>query len=186
MTVPRTRWWAPLVLAVYLFGCRSDPKDPQYWVKELQGAKRTSDKVRVIDDLRKSEHLSKEMLPMLHEQLAAQKVPETKAAIARILTDLKDPSSVQPLIDAVDTGASGSAGDRMNREIARALGELRDPKATQTLLKLLNSRDPFLELQAAEALGQLKAREAVTPLVTLAADETKEAPVANRAITSVA
>jgi HEAT repeat protein len=182
MPVVPARWCSFLLLGALLLGCRSDPKDPQFWLKELQGAKRPQDRVRLLEDLRKSEYLSQAFLPMLHEQLAAQKGPETRAALARILGQLKDPSSVEPLVEAVDTSASGSAADRMNRDIAQALGALRDPKAVPVLLKLLNARDPFLQLQAAESLGDIGAPAAVGPLLALAQDESKEALVVNRAI----
>jgi HEAT repeat protein len=168
-----------LVLLLTLPGCKVDPTSPDHWEKSLSKARRPQDKVRVIETLRSSGHLNASFLPMLHEQLASERKPEVRAAVARALRDMKNPASVGPLGSAVDVGASDSATSQMNKELASALGEIGDPKAVPVLMKLMAARDNYTRIEAVEALGRMRVPEAVEPLVQLATDEGTE-PFLNR------
>ncbi|QRN95345.1 HEAT repeat domain-containing protein [Archangium violaceum] len=168
-----------LVLLLTLPGCKVDPTSPDYWEKSLGKARRPQDKVRVIETLRSSGHLDARFLPMLHEQLASERKPEVRAAVARALGDMKNPASVGPLGSAVEVGASDSATNLLNKELAAALGEIGDPKAAPVLLKLLTARDNYTRIEAVDALGRMRVSEAVEPLVQLATDEGAE-PFLNR------
>ena len=55
--------------------------------------------------------------------------------MARLLGEAKDASSVDPLINAFDYGASESNEKAMNKEVAIALGSIGDKKAAPALLK---------------------------------------------------
>ncbi len=175
---------ASCLVAVLLFftGCKGDPKTPGYWDKALKSAKKQRDKERTLDDLRKSGNLNKEFLPMLHEALGAEKRPEVRKAIAQVLGDMKDPASVEPLINAVDFGAADSATHAMNKEVVSALGAIGDPKAAPTLLRLLKSKDNYTKIEAINALGAMKAKEAVDPLLQIATDESGEPFISKKAI----
>lgn len=168
--------------ALALAGCKSDPASPEYWSKAIDGAKRTKDRVRVVNELRDSPHLGPALLPTIHEKFAAEKSPEVKAHYARILGAVKDPSSVQPLTDALAYGDSDSATNQMNKEIAAALGAIGDAKATPTLLKLLKSRDNYVKIEAINALGALKSKDAVETLIELATSESGEPFISKKAI----
>ncbi|MBI3181423.1 MAG: HEAT repeat domain-containing protein [Myxococcales bacterium] len=163
-----------LCLALALFGlagCKGDPNTPEYWDKALNGSKKTKEKLRVLDELREAKALNGSFAPMLHAQLQSQKHAEVKAGIAKILGEVRDPSSVQPLVDALDLGNTDSAANAMNKEIASALGAIGDPKAEPTLLKLLKVKDNYTKIEAINALGALKAKVAVEPLIAVATDE---------------
>lgn len=161
-----------LASAALLFsGCRADPNNPEHWEKAITGAKKNKERIRVLDELRESGKVNPAFLPMLHEQLKSQKHAEVRAHIAKILGELKDPSSVLPLADTLDLGNSDSAANAMNKEIATALGAIGDPKAEPTLLKLLKVKDHYTKIEGINALGALKAKAAVEPLMAVAVDE---------------
>lgn len=168
-----------LALVLLLSGCKVDPTTPEHWEKTLGKAHRSQDQIRVVETLRSSGYLDPRFLPFLHEQLASDKKPEVKAAVARALGDMKNPASVGPLSAAVDLGATDSAANQMNKELASALGEIGDPKSAPVLLKLLKARDSFTRIAAVEALGRMRIPEAVEPLLQLATDEGQE-PFLNR------
>src|SRR5262249_58727815 len=84
--------------------------------------------------------------------------------------------------NAIDFGNADAAGNGMNREIASALGRIGDPSAIPPLLRLLASRDPYTRIEAISALGSLKAKEAVEPLIEITADEHVEPFILNKAI----
>lgn len=165
--------------------CSKDPATPEYWAAQLDGAKRASEKVRVVDALRSSGKMTKAFLPMLQADLAREKNPEAKAALARALGDLKDPSSVPVLQDALDLGASDGASSRMNSAIAQALGGIQDPRSVPALLKLLRSKDDYVRIDAIQALAALKATEAVAPLMELALDDASSPQVNRRAVAAL-
>ncbi|MDC0713935.1 HEAT repeat domain-containing protein [Stigmatella sp. ncwal1] len=176
---------AALSLTVALFalsGCKGDPKTPEYWEKKLEGARKTSAKVQVVDALRTSGNLQEGFLPMLHARLAAEKRPEVITALARVLGDLKHPSSVEPLQAALDPGASDTDAHLANKELAAALGKVGSAKAAPALTKLLGSRDNYTRIEAIQALGALRAPEAVEPLLQLASDESTEPFLNKKAI----
>jgi HEAT repeat protein len=171
------------VVALTAFsGCKGDPKTPEYWEKSLQGARKSRDRVRTLEELRDSGKLSPAFLPMLHKQLQAQRQPEVKASVARILGGLKDPSSIEPLAQALEFGNSDSAAAAMNREIADALGRIGDVRAVPTLLRVLKMQDHYVQVEAIEGLGALKAKEAVAPLMAIAPDDTVEPFVSRKAL----
>jgi HEAT repeat protein len=171
-----------LAVSLVLGGCKSDPSKPEHWSKSLDGARKSKDRVRILEDLRESKRATGPFLPMLHERLASEKQPEVKAAFARVLGDARDPSSVQPLIDALDLGAGDSATNSMNKDITSALGEIGDAKAIPTLMKLTRVKDNYTRIEAINALGQLKAKEAVEPLIDIATDDSGEPFLSKKAI----
>lgn len=168
--------------ALMLTACKGDPAKPEYWGKAITDATKTKDRVKVVEELRGSPNLNQTFLPMLHEQLAAEKKAEVKQHLAMVLAGLKDPSSVQPLADAVELGETDTASNGMNKEIAHALAEIGDPKAVPTLIRLLKSRDNYTKIEAINALGVLRAKEAVAPLVEFATSENGEPFISKKAI----
>jgi HEAT repeat protein len=165
--------------------CSKDPATPEYWAQQLDAAKRSSERVRVVDTLRSSGKLNKSFLPMLEAELAKEKNPEEKGALARALGDLKDPSAVPALSDALDLSASDGATSRMNSAIAQALGAIQDPRGVPALLKLLKSKDDYVRMDAIQALGALKATEAVPPLMELALDDASSPQVNRRSVAAL-
>jgi HEAT repeat protein len=179
----RSSMCVALCLAVLtLSGCKEDPSSPQYWAKAIDSAKRTKERARVVNDLRESPYKGPAMLPVLHERLAKEKSADVKAAIARVLAEVKDPSSIQPLSDVIDFGGSDNASNTMNKEVAHALGAIGDAKATPILIKLLKARDNYVKIEAINALGALKSTVAVDPLIELATSETGEPFISKKAI----
>lgn len=171
-----------VVAALTLIACKGDPATPEYWSKQIDGAKRKQDRVKVVTDLRGNPNLSASFLPMIHEKLSTEKSAEVKAELARLLADQKDKSSVQPLTEALDLGGNDAATNSMNKEITHALAKIGDPKATPTLLKLMRSKDNYTRIEAINALGMLKSKEAVDPLIDLATAETGEPFISKKAI----
>ena len=174
-----------LLSLLALPACSKDPSTPDYWVQQLDAAKRSSERVRVVDTLRSSGKMNKSFLPMLEAELAKEKNPEEKGALARALGDLKDPSAVPALSDALDLSSSDGATSRMNSAIAQALGAIQDPRAVPALLKLLKSKDDYVRMDAIQALGTLKATEAVPPLMELALDDASSPQVNRRAVATI-
>ncbi len=172
-----------LALALALLpGCKGDPKTPEYWEKQISNAKKKDTKVQIVEALRSSGNLQESFLPMLHARLAAEKRPEVKAALARAIGDLKSPSSVEALESALDLGDVDSDTALANKEIAAALGKLGDPKAAPALTRLLRSKDNYTRIEAIQALGVLRAREAVEPLLKLGSDENTEPFLQKKAV----
>jgi len=169
-------------LSLAVVGCKGDPNKPEYWEKAISGAKNKKDKLRKLDDLRNLKTLDKSFTPMLHKRLSEEKAPDVKGKIAQLLGMLKDPSSVGPLEESIDWNAAEGDSKGMNKEIANALGEIGDPKAAGTLLKCLNLKDNYTVIAAVEGLGQMKAKEAVEPLVKFARDENTEPFLSKKAI----
>jgi HEAT repeat protein len=181
--MPRSLAALSLALAlVVLSACKGDPKEPEYWEKQLGSAKRADGKVQVVEALRSSGNLQESFLPMLHTRLAAEKRPEVKAALARALGDLKHPSSVEPLQAALDPASTDTDTHLANKELAAALGKLGDKKAAPALVSLLKSRDNYTRIEAIQALGALRAPEAVEGLIQLASDENAEPFLNKKAI----
>ncbi|MBK7862022.1 MAG: HEAT repeat domain-containing protein [Archangiaceae bacterium] len=148
-----------LLLLLAVSACKGDPTKPEYWDKAIGGAKSKKDKLRKLDDLRSLKTLDKSFVPMLHKRLAEEKGPDIKGKVAQILGELKDPSSVDPLTDAIDWTAAEGDSKGMNKEIAIALGNIADPKAAPALLKCLNLKDNYTVIAAIEGLGQMRAKK---------------------------
>src|SRR6266851_221785 len=136
-------------LLLVFSGCRlGEYKDPRARVQALQQLRR------------------------LGARAAAPKIaallldPQTRGEPARALSDLGGPAQVQPLLDAIDPGAS--AGD--NETIARALGNIADARAAPGLLRLAHAQQEPVRIAAVEALGKLKGKDAVPELSRVAED----------------
>src|SRR5581483_7836391 len=149
-----------LVFALMLAGCKGDPNKPEYWEKAIGGAKSKKEKIKRVEELRDLKSLNKSFLPMLHKRLTDEKSAEVKGKLAVIIGSLKDPSSIDPLTDAIDWTAAEGDTKGMNKEIAAALGEIGDAKASSTLLKCLNLKDNYTVIAAIEGLGQMRAKDA--------------------------
>lgn len=181
--MPSSRAMLSLALALALLsGCKSDPNTPEHWEKKLSDAKRGDAKVQVVEALRSSGHLQASFLPMLHQQLATQKRPDVKAALARAVGDLKNPSSLEPLQAALDPQATDTDTALANKELVAALGRLGDPKAAPALTGMLKAKDSYTRIEAIQALGLLRAPEAVEPLIQLASNEDTEPFLNKKAI----
>ncbi len=167
---------------VFSASCKGDPKTPEYWQKSISGAKKKKDKVARVEALRAAKVVTPAFLPMLHATLESEKAGEVKAAIARMLGEIKDPSSVTPLLGALDFGASESEDKAANKEIVTALGNIGSKQAVPDLVKLLSVRDNYTVIAACEALGELKATEAFEALNKLASEEGTEPFISKKAI----
>ncbi len=170
-----------LTLCLALAGCKGDPTTPEYWAKKLD-AKSKKEKIHSVEELRNSKHLGPAMYPMLHSQLESEKSPEVKAAIARILGEQKDVSGIDALTGAIDLGSTDSDVRTMNKEIATALGEIGNAKATPALVKLLSTKDNYTIIAAIEALGQLHAKDAFTPINDIATNDSIETFITKKAL----
>ncbi|HLK99093.1 MAG TPA: HEAT repeat domain-containing protein [Myxococcaceae bacterium] len=180
-----SRWLTALSVALVLCllpGCKGDPKTPEYWEKQLSDARKKDARVQVVDALRGSGHLNESFLPMLHGRLASEKRPEVKAALARVLGDMKHPSSLEPLQAALDPATSDTDVSLANKELAAALGKLGDARAAPTLAGLLRSRDNYTRIEAIQALGAMRAPVGVEPLLQLVADDSAEPLLHKKAI----
>ena len=171
-----------LSLSLVLSGCKGDPNTPEYWQKAITSGKRKKDKVAKVEALRAAKVATPAFLPMLHKELESEKSGEVRAAIARMLGEMKDPSSVSSLLGALDFGASDSDDKAANKEIVVALGAIGSKAAVPDLVKLLSVRDNYTVIAAVEALGQMKATEAFEPLNKLATDEGTEPFISKKAI----
>lgn len=168
---------------VLLAGCSKDPSTPKYWDERIAEAKSKKDKKKAVEALRDSKHMGPAMVPVLVKRLDAEKSPEVKGAIARVLGEAKDKSAVKALINNIDMGATESDARTMNKEIAVALGHLGDPKAVSALAKLLKVKgDNYTVIAAIESLGDLHAKEAFEPLYEIATDDAIEPFITKKAI----
>jgi HEAT repeat protein len=171
-----------LSFALLSSSCKSDPALPETWEKRITGAKNTKEKLKQVEELRGSKFMAPAMVPMLEKRLGDEKKPEVKAAIARLLGEAKQPSSIDALQDAIDPAASDSESKNLNKEIALALGKIGDPKAVGALSKLLKTKDNYTVIAAIEALGDMKAKEAFEPLYAIATDDAIEPFITKKAI----
>ena len=150
------RWLAALSLVSMLafVGCKGDINSPKYWEKALS-TKGKKEKIRAVEELRSAKVVNASFLPMLHQRLNEERSAEVKSKIALLLGELKDPSSIEPMTNAIDFAASESDVKQMNREIATALANTGDVKVASTLLKLLKTKDNYTVIDAIEGLGTL-------------------------------
>jgi HEAT repeat protein len=179
------------VLLLSLPACKNpDPKSVEDQIEVLKEAKSTRLKLKAVENLRAIG--KKEAVPGLIEVLKDAN-PEVKAAIAKVLGELKDPSAVQALSDAIDYSI-GSGSDKMtqdgntaNKEITRALGDLNDKAAVKPVMKLLKvTKDNYVRIEAITALGRLKDPQAVPLLSDVATDERLETFINKKAILALA
>jgi HEAT repeat protein len=170
------------IAALTLSGCKGDPNTPEYWEKAFSSAKNKKGRQALVEEMRAKKVTAPQFLAVLQKRLAEEKSFEVKEAIARLLGEAKDPSSVDALINAFDFGASESVEKAMNKEIAIALGSIGDKRAAPTLIKCLNMKDDYTRIAAIEALGALKAPEAAPKLMELAAADNEPPFVSKKAV----
>ncbi|MGZ6125089.1 MAG: HEAT repeat domain-containing protein, partial [Myxococcales bacterium] len=175
-----------LALALSLIACKSgDASDPQTWIGKL-GDKDAKVRVQAIQQLRKLE--AKQAAPQIAELL---KDPLVKEDAALALEDLGGPEQVDALLGAVETtvGAGSDtaarAANRSNTRIAEALGNIGDARAAPALLRLARASDDNLRLAAVEALGNVKAKEAVPELSHIVDDASAPPLLIKRAVVAL-
>ncbi|QDE66761.1 PBS lyase [Myxococcus xanthus] len=165
-----------------LAGCKGDPATPEYWESGIQQSRRAEDRIRMVEAMRSSGKMDERFLPMLHGQLDTERKPEVRAALARALGDLKHASSVEPLTKALDPAAGDMPAQLANKAIVATLGAIGDRRAIPALVPLLRAKDNYTRIEAVQVLGDMKAKEAVEPLITLATDDTVEPFLNKKAI----
>jgi HEAT repeat protein len=178
---------APLLLAVTLIACNSDPSKPVYWVSRLS-SKSVQQKIEACSKLRKMNDTADEdkIVPLLKDE-----DPRVKQAAAEALGDMGAKSAVSDLSEALDFSVGGGSdretrtANEANRAVALALGKLGDRKASPALIKLLHSRDHYVVLAAVESLGKLHETSAVEPLMSIATDDNVEPFIAKKAIVAL-
>src|SRR5256712_267742 len=132
-------------------------------------------------------------VPMKAKQAAPQialllKDPLLKEDAALALEDLGGPEQVDALLAAVDTtvGAGSDtaarAANRTNFRIAEALGNIGDARAGPALLRLARSSDDNVRIAAVEALGNVKAKDAIFELSHILGDPPAPPPLLKRAL----
>jgi HEAT repeat protein len=168
-----------------LSSCSPDPSKPEYWEKRIGEAKGKKDKLRAVEELRSSKHLTPVIYPLLYKRLELEKSSEVKAAIVRLLGEQKDKGAVDALAATADFGAGDTDARTMNKEIAIALGRLGDPTAAPTLIKLLGTKDNFTMVASIEALGELRAKEGYEALARFVTDDTAEPFVTKKAVVAL-
>src|SRR5438876_918267 len=175
-----------LAIALSLIACRSrDASDPKTWIARLDDS---DPKVRVqaVQQLRKLK--AKQAAPQIALLL---KDPLLKEDAALALEDLGGPEQVDALLAAVDTtvGAGSDtaarAANRTNFRIAEALGNIGDPRAGPALLRLARSSDDNVRVAAVEALGNVKAKDAVPELSHIVDDPTAPPLLIKRAVVAL-
>lgn len=171
-----------LSVALVLGGCKGDPNTPEYWTKAITSSKSKKERARLVEELRSSKKVNESFYPMLRELLGSEKSPEVKRDLARLLGEQKDKGAIEALDNALDFGNPDSDGKTLNKEIAAALGNIGDPRAIPTLVKLLKVKDPYTQIEAINAVGALKAKEATGPLLEIAGNDNIEAFVTKKAV----
>jgi HEAT repeat protein len=175
-----------LAFALALAACKApDAKDPQTWIKQLQDGDPKA-RVKAVQELRKLK--AKQAAPQI---AALLKDPLVKEDAALALQDLGGPDEVQTLVDAVDTTVGAGSdqatrvANRTNAKIAEALGNIGNPRAGQTLLRLARASDDLVRLAAVQALGQVRAVEAVPELSHIVDDQAAPPILVKKAIVSL-
>ena len=164
---------------------KADPNNVDDMVAKLKNAKSQKEKLSAVDALRKIG--KKECVPGLIEAL--KETGKVREAAAVALGELKDPSAVGPLGDAMDLSVAGGtdsstvAANSANKEIARALGNIGDKAAAKTVSQLLKvTKDNYVKIEAINTLGSLKDPAAVPVLSEIAIDERIETLINKKAI----
>jgi HEAT repeat protein len=175
-----------VALALSLIACKpGDANNPRTWIPRLED-KDAKVRVRAIQALRKLK--AKEAAPQIAALLTDPLVKE-EAALA--LEDLGGPEQVDALLEAVDTtvGAGSDtaarAANRSNTRIAEALGNIGDPRAAPALLRLSRASDDNLRVAAVEALGNVKAKEAIPELSHIVDDASAPPLLIKRALVAL-
>jgi len=166
---------------------KADPNSIEDQVGILKATNKTiKEKERACENLRKIG--KKEAVPGLIEALKV--VPtKVKSDVAQVIGDLKDPSAIPALGEAMDL-AVGSGTDKMtieaneaNKYIARALGDIGTKDAVKPLVQMLmKTRDNYVRIEAMAALAKLKDPSAVDALSEVATDEKLETLINKKAI----
>lgn len=168
-----------LLLVLLLAACKSShTDDPQRWLKGLQDSDPKA-RIQSVAELRRLK--AKSAAPQI---AALLKDPLVKEDAALALQDLGGPGEVQPLLDALGDG-SDPATRKTSATIAGALGNIGDPRATPALLRLMMKSDDQVRLAALQALGQVRAREAVPELVHLVDDPAASPALIKKAIVAL-
>jgi len=175
-----------LAVVLSLFACKpADPNDPQTWAAQLQDSD-AKVRVKAVQQLRRlrARQAAHDIAQLLRDPLVKE-----DAALA--LQDLGGPAEVQPLLDAVDTtvgagsDAATRAANRTNAKIAEALGDIGDAKAVPTLLRLARASDDFVRLAAVEALGKVRAKDALPELTHIVDDASAPPLLIKKAIVAL-
>jgi HEAT repeat protein len=173
-------------LAVSMLACKPrDASDPQTWIQQLDD-RDAKVRVQAVQQLRKLK--ATQAAPQLAELL---RDPLVKEDAALALEDLGGPDQVDALLDAVDTtvgagsDAAARAANRTNARIAEALGNIGDPRAAPALLRLARATDENVRLAAVEALGNVKAKDAIPELSHIVDDAAAPPLLIKRAIVAL-
>src|SRR6266481_1018766 len=171
-------------LALVVCACKpSDAKDR--WLKRLSDSDPRT-RQQAVQELRKLK--AREAAPQVAQLLKDVMVREDAATALR---DIGGPDEVPALLDAVDTtvGAGSDtatrSANRANARIAEALGEIRDPRAGPALLRLARSKDEYVRLEAVQALGEVKFKEAVVELSLLVDDPSAPPLLVKKAVVAL-
>src|SRR6266478_6955364 len=122
---------------------------------------------------------------------ALLKDPLVKEDAALALQDLAGPAEIDPLLAALDppvgagSDSAARAANRTNARIAEALGNIGDPRAAPALLRLARATDDTVRLAAVEALGRVRAKEAVPELSHIVDDAAAPPLLIKRAIVAL-
>ncbi|MFH1808015.1 MAG: HEAT repeat domain-containing protein [Pseudomonadota bacterium] len=143
------------------------PKDAKYWGSKL--IKDPKLREQAVSELKKLKDPA-----CVPDLIAALKIDgDHRGDVAFLLGELKDKSAVPALVAGIDY-AVGAGRDKesksknsANTKIAEALGKIGDMTAAEPLIKMLKSRDQYVQLAAVRALGVLKAPQAVEPLMDI-------------------
>jgi len=175
-----------LALALSLLACKSrDANDPETWIGRLDD-KDAKVRLQAVQQLRKLK--AKRAAPQV---AALLKDPMVKEDAALALEDLGGPDQVDALLEAVDTtvGAgsvtAARATNRSNDRIAEALGNIGDYRAGPALLRLARASEDNVRLAAVEALGNVKARDAIPELSHIVDDPAAPPLLIKRALVAL-
>jgi len=106
-------------------------------------------------------------------ELASSGDPEAATLIAEALIraiDLAKAASKRPANSKRDSVKDIVDNANVQRAAAAALGGLRDPSAVETLLRALNEgSEAYVRFEVTKALGRIKDKRAVAPLLTMLA-----------------
>ena len=159
-------------------GCQTKCKkgdDAACWIGALQDPEQIEKAVAELDDLGDKSAEG----PLIEAFKASADRPKVREEIAEIFRDWKTKAGVKPMIEALDytvgpdkDGRKAKATNRANQKIASALGRIGDPQAVQPLIRLMQvTKNPYVERASIRALGDLKAKEAVDPLIAILEDK---------------